>query len=41
MISRRQFLQWAAAFGAVAALPTSYGFAVEPRLRPQITRYDL
>jgi predicted MPP superfamily phosphohydrolase len=41
MISRRQFLQWAAAFGAVGALPASYGFAVEPRLRPQITRYDL
>src|SRR5262245_2318479 len=40
MISRRQFLQWAAAFGAVGAVPAGYGL-IEPRFRPQIARYDL
>jgi len=41
MISRRQFLRWFAAFGAVGALTAAYGIAVEPMLRPRITRYDL
>ena len=41
MISRWQFLRWLAAFGAVGAFTAAYGIAVEPMLRPRITRYDL
>jgi hypothetical protein len=41
MISRRQFFRWLAALGAVGVSTAAYGIAVEPMLRPRVTRYDL
>ncbi len=41
MISRRQFLRWAASLGAVGAAAFSYGFLFEPLMRLKTTRYDL
>jgi hypothetical protein len=40
MISRRQFLRWIAAVGALGALTVGYGL-LEPLVRPRIARYDL
>jgi uncharacterized protein len=40
MISRRQFLRWIAAVGALGALTGGYGL-LEPLVRPRIARYDL
>jgi len=41
MMTRRQFLRWLGGFGAVGALAATYGVAVEPMVRPRITRYEL
>jgi predicted MPP superfamily phosphohydrolase len=41
MISRRQFLQWAASLGAAGAAAFSYAFLFEPLWRLKTTRYDL
>jgi predicted MPP superfamily phosphohydrolase len=41
MISRRQFLKWAAALGATGAAAAAYGFLIEPLWRLTVTRYDL
>jgi len=41
MISRRQFLRWLATAGAVGALAATYGFVIEPLIRPRIARYVL
>ena len=41
MITRRQLLRWLGGLGAAGALAAVYGVAVEPMLRPRITRYDL
>lgn len=41
MLSRRQFFGWLAAASAAAAGSFVYAFAVEPLLRPRITRYAL
>jgi predicted MPP superfamily phosphohydrolase len=41
MLTRRQFLRWLTTFGAVGAAAALYGFALEPLLRPRITRYAL
>jgi len=40
MFSRRQVLQWFAALAAAGVAAPAYG-AVEPLLRPRITRYHL
>jgi uncharacterized protein len=41
MLTRRQFLSWLAALGTLGAAVSLYGFAVEPLLRPRVTRYQL
>jgi len=41
MISRRQFLRWAATLSAAGAAAASYGVLFEPLLRLKIARYDL
>lgn len=41
MISRRQFLRWLAALGAVGLGAPAYGFGIEPMRRPRVTRYAL
>jgi predicted MPP superfamily phosphohydrolase len=40
MISRRQFLRWIAAVGALGALTGGYSL-LEPLMRPRMARYDL
>jgi predicted MPP superfamily phosphohydrolase len=41
MISRRQFLRWAATLGAAGAAAAGYGVLFEPLMRLKIARYDL
>jgi hypothetical protein len=41
MISRRKFLKFVAAFGALGSSTAAYGFGVEPLLRLNVTRYRI